>query len=111
MLRPHLTWWNNYLSSARSDVAYAMPWEEFKALLLKNYCPRNEVKMLEMEFWCHKVKGTDMLTYTHRYHELALMCPEMVRTQALRIERYTDGCQQLPEMMCCLQGLLAYMIP
>lgn len=86
-----LTWWNNYLQSVGSDVAYAMTWEQFKALLIKTYCPRNEVKKLEIELWNHKVKGTDMMIYNRRYQELLLLWPEMVRTEALKIERYTDG--------------------
>ncbi|PWA76257.1 reverse transcriptase domain-containing protein [Artemisia annua] len=86
-----LTWWNNYCKSVGSEVAYAMAWEQFKSLLIKTYCPRNEIKKLEIEFWNHKVKGTDMTTYNRRFQELALLCPDMVRTETLKIERYTDG--------------------
>jgi hypothetical protein len=45
-----LTWWNNYRNSVGSDVAYAMTWEQFKSLLIQTYCPRNEIKKLEIEF-------------------------------------------------------------
>ena len=34
-----LTWWNNYMKSANMDVAYAMPWEDFKELVIRKYCP------------------------------------------------------------------------
>jgi len=86
-----LTWWNNYHRSVGIDVAYSMTWTQFKTLLIKTYCPRNEVEKLESEFWNHKVKGTDMATYTRRFQELSLLCPDMVRTEDLKIERYTDG--------------------
>ena len=86
-----LTWWNNYRRSIGDEEAYAMTWDQFKSLLVKTYCPRNEVKKLEAEFWNHKVKGNDMSTYTRRYQELSLLCPDMVNTEALKIERYTDG--------------------
>ena len=86
-----LTWWNNYRKSVGDEVAYAMTWEQFKDLLIKTYCPRNEIKKLEIEFWNHKVKGSDLTNYNRRYQELSLLCPDMVKTEALKIERYTDG--------------------
>ena len=86
-----LTWWNNYRRSVGSEVAYAMTWEQFKALLIKTYCLRNEVKNLEIEFWNHKVKGTDITTYNRHFQEFSLLCPDVVSTKSLKIERYTDG--------------------
>ncbi|GKF66848.1 hypothetical protein Tco_0193365 [Tanacetum coccineum] len=38
------------------------------------YCPRGEIKKLEIELWNLKVKGTDVASYTLRFQELALMC-------------------------------------
>ena len=32
-----------------------------------------------------------MVTYNRRYQELALLCPDMVKTETQKIERYTDG--------------------
>lgn len=32
-----------------------------------------------------------MPTYNRRYQELSLLCPHMVKNEALKIERYTDG--------------------
>ena len=86
-----LTWWNNYLKSAGHDAAYAMPWENFKEMMLRKYCPRNEVMKLEAEFWNLKVQGTDMATYNQRFQELVLLCPEMVPTEARLLERYIGG--------------------
>lgn len=86
-----LTWWNSYMKSAGMDIAYAMAWEQFKALLLQKYCPRTEVKKMEVEFWNLKVQGTNITTYTHRFQELALLCPELVSTEARMIERYIGG--------------------
>lgn len=51
-------------------MAYAMTWEQFKDLLIKTYCPRNEIKKLEIDFWNHNVKGTDMMAYNRRYQEM-----------------------------------------
>ncbi|GKE78272.1 reverse transcriptase domain-containing protein, partial [Tanacetum coccineum] len=62
-----LTWWNNHLKSAGIDTTYAMPWEHFKEMVLRKYCPRNEVQKLESEFWNLKVKGTNLTVYNQRY--------------------------------------------
>ncbi|GKB53006.1 hypothetical protein Tco_0903759 [Tanacetum coccineum] len=37
------------------------------------------------------LKGDDIEAYNNRFHELALMCPELVPTEKKKIERYTRG--------------------
>ncbi|GJZ90801.1 putative reverse transcriptase domain-containing protein [Tanacetum coccineum] len=56
------------------DAAYGMPWKTFMKMMTAKYCPRNEIKKLEIEIWNLKVKGTDLASYTQRFQELALMC-------------------------------------
>ncbi|GJQ89117.1 reverse transcriptase domain-containing protein [Tanacetum coccineum] len=46
-----LTWWNMYVHSVTLDIAYATPWSDFKAMFIRKYCPRNEVKQMENELW------------------------------------------------------------
>ncbi|GJT45979.1 reverse transcriptase domain-containing protein, partial [Tanacetum coccineum] len=46
-----LTWWNMYVHSVTLDTAYATPWSDFKAMFIRKYCPRNEVKQMENELW------------------------------------------------------------
>nr|GEZ17763.1 retrovirus-related Pol polyprotein from transposon TNT 1-94 [Tanacetum cinerariifolium] len=41
------------------------------------YCPRSEIKKLEIEIWNVKVKGTDVVSYTQRFQELARICGRM----------------------------------
>nr|GEX57907.1 reverse transcriptase domain-containing protein [Tanacetum cinerariifolium] len=52
------------------------------------YCPRNEIKKLEMEIWelKVKVKGIDLTSYTQRFQELALMCGRMFFEESDKIE-------------------------
>ncbi|GKD86074.1 hypothetical protein Tco_1357228, partial [Tanacetum coccineum] len=38
------------------DVAYGMPWKTFKKMMTDKYCPRGEIKKLEIELWNLKVK-------------------------------------------------------
>ena len=58
------------------EFAYAMMWDDFKEMVLKQYCPRNEVKKLEVEFWNLKVHDNDMAAYNQRFQELVLLCPD-----------------------------------
>nr|GEZ53375.1 putative reverse transcriptase domain-containing protein [Tanacetum cinerariifolium] len=60
------------------------------------YCPRGEVKKLEVKLWNLKVKGTDITSYTLRFQELALLCGRMFPDESDEIERYAGG---LPEMI------------
>nr|GEY60480.1 putative reverse transcriptase domain-containing protein [Tanacetum cinerariifolium] len=39
----------------------------------EEYCPDDEVEKLELEFWNHKMVGSDIDGYTARFHELARM--------------------------------------
>ncbi|GKE95597.1 reverse transcriptase domain-containing protein, partial [Tanacetum coccineum] len=52
-----LTWWNVYVRSVTLDTAHATPWSDFKAMFIRKYCPRNEIKKMENELLNLKVKG------------------------------------------------------
>nr|GFD38124.1 hypothetical protein [Tanacetum cinerariifolium] len=53
-------------------------------------------RKLEMELWELKVKGTDLVSYTQRFQELALLCGRMFSEEADKIEKYVGG---LPDMI------------
>ncbi|GJX20699.1 putative reverse transcriptase domain-containing protein [Tanacetum coccineum] len=57
LLDSALTWWNVYVHLVTLDTAHATPWNNFKAMFIRKYCPRNEVKQMENELWNLKVKG------------------------------------------------------
>ncbi|GKB03704.1 reverse transcriptase domain-containing protein [Tanacetum coccineum] len=86
-----LTWWNVYIRSVTLDTAHATPWSDFKAMFIRKYCPRNEVKQMENELWNLKVKGTNLTAYNQRFQELILLCPEMVPNADRLLERYMEG--------------------
>nr|GEU34777.1 reverse transcriptase domain-containing protein [Tanacetum cinerariifolium] len=66
-----LTWWNTLVQTRGTAAAIAQSWEDFKKLLMEEYCPDDEVEKLESEFWNHKMVGSDIDGYTARFHELA----------------------------------------
>nr|GEV17507.1 reverse transcriptase domain-containing protein [Tanacetum cinerariifolium] len=75
----------------REYVAYAMDWKILKKMMTAKYCPRGEIKKLEIERWNLKVKGTDVASYTLRFQELALMCGRMFPEELDEVERYVCG--------------------
>nr|GEY37733.1 reverse transcriptase domain-containing protein [Tanacetum cinerariifolium] len=73
-----------------------MTWKTLMKMMTDKYCPRNEIRKLEMELWELKVKGTDLVSYTQRFQELALLCGRMFSEEADKIEKYVGG---LPDMI------------
>ncbi|GJW79126.1 putative reverse transcriptase domain-containing protein, partial [Tanacetum coccineum] len=45
--------------------------DDFKKLLIEEYCPDDEIQKLETEFWNHKMVGSNIDGYTTRFHKLA----------------------------------------
>nr|GEU92770.1 hypothetical protein [Tanacetum cinerariifolium] len=77
LLRHALTWWNSYVKIVGHNAAYGMPWKTLMKMMTDKYCPRREIKKLEIEMWNLKVKGTDVESYTQRCQELAFLCGRM----------------------------------
>ncbi|KAI3774926.1 hypothetical protein L1987_49489 [Smallanthus sonchifolius] len=86
-----LTWWNGEKRTRGVEVAMALPWDEVKRLMTEEFCPRNEVKKLEAEFWDIAQDGGESLAYTTRFHELSLLVPHMVTPLSRCIEKYIGG--------------------
>ncbi|GKE71532.1 reverse transcriptase domain-containing protein [Tanacetum coccineum] len=59
-----LTWWNFHVKTVGHDAAYGTTWKTLKKMMTDKYCPRSEIKKLEIEIWNLKVKGTDVVSYT-----------------------------------------------
>ncbi|KAJ0533191.1 putative transcription factor interactor and regulator CCHC(Zn) family [Helianthus annuus] len=79
-----------------AEVALAQTWDELRALMMKEFCPRHEIRTLEREFDDLKQDGAEHRAYTDRFEELSLLCPTMVTPPEKAIERYIDG---LPDSM------------
>ncbi|GJZ65882.1 putative reverse transcriptase domain-containing protein [Tanacetum coccineum] len=86
-----LTWWNFHVKTTTPKAAHAMPWRTLKKMMTDKYCPRGEIKKLEFEMWNLKVKGNDVVTYSQRFQELALMCDRMFPEEIDQVEKYVGG--------------------
>ncbi|KAI3717465.1 hypothetical protein L1987_69102 [Smallanthus sonchifolius] len=86
-----LTWWNGEKRTRGVEATMALPWDEVKRLMTEEFCPRNEVRKLEAEFWDLTQESGESLSYTTRFHELSLLVPHMVTPLSRCIEKYIDG--------------------
>ncbi|KAI3814209.1 hypothetical protein L1987_18957 [Smallanthus sonchifolius] len=86
-----LTWLNGEKRTRGVDVAMALPWDEVKRLMTKEFCLRNEMKKLEAEFWDLAQDSVENRVYTTRFHELSLLVPHKVTLLTRCIEKYIGG--------------------
>nr|GFB52382.1 hypothetical protein [Tanacetum cinerariifolium] len=68
-----------------------IPWSNLKAMMTTEYCPATEIPKMEQELWTLTLKGDDIKAYNNHFHELALMCHELVPTERKKIEKYVRG--------------------
>ncbi|GJW50421.1 putative reverse transcriptase domain-containing protein [Tanacetum coccineum] len=87
---------NAHVKTTTPEEAHAMPWATLKKMMTDKYCPRGEIKKIETEMWNLKVKGTDVVAYSRRFQQLALMCSRMFPEEIDKIEKYIGG---LPDMI------------
>ncbi|GKC61183.1 putative reverse transcriptase domain-containing protein [Tanacetum coccineum] len=86
-----LTWWNGNVQTLGLANANQIPWSNVKAMMTTEYCPTTEIQRMEQELWTLTLKGDDIEAYSNRFHELVLMCPELVSTESKKIEKYIHG--------------------
>ncbi|GKC38920.1 putative reverse transcriptase domain-containing protein, partial [Tanacetum coccineum] len=91
LLGAALTWWNGHVRTLGHDAAYAMTWGTLKKKLTDKYCPKGEIKKLEIELWNLRVRGNDVAAYTQRFQELALMCTKFLADETEKVDKYISG--------------------
>ncbi|GJU29498.1 putative reverse transcriptase domain-containing protein [Tanacetum coccineum] len=88
---PVLTWWNFKVAILGLDVANQMGWTEMKKLMTAEFYPTEELQRIENELCNLKVKEYNMVAYTQRFNELALICPRMVNPESVKVDAYIRG--------------------
>ncbi|GJU02351.1 putative reverse transcriptase domain-containing protein [Tanacetum coccineum] len=91
-----LSQWFKKMESVFHISNCAMENQALKKMMTVKYCPRSEIKKLEIKLWNLKVKGTNVASYTLRFQELALMCGRMFHEESYEVEKYVGG---LPDMI------------
>ncbi|GKD84401.1 putative reverse transcriptase domain-containing protein, partial [Tanacetum coccineum] len=88
---PALSWWNVKLATMGLETVNQMPWTEMKQLMTAKFCPIEEVQRMEHELWNLKVKEYNIVAYTQRLNELALICLRMVKPERVKVDAYIRG--------------------
>ncbi|GJW62967.1 reverse transcriptase domain-containing protein [Tanacetum coccineum] len=86
-----LTWWNSQIRTLSQEVAVSMSWNDFKFMMIQEFCPNHDMQKLESELWNHAMVGDGHAAYTDRFHELARLVPHLVTPESRMIERYVYG--------------------
>ncbi|GJU42779.1 reverse transcriptase domain-containing protein [Tanacetum coccineum] len=99
-----LTWWNSQIRTLSQEVAVSMSWNEFKFMMIQEFCPSHEMQKLESELWNHAMVGVGYAVYIDRFHELERLVPHLVAPESRMIERYVYGlAPQIREMVAATQ--------
>nr|GEW10211.1 hypothetical protein [Tanacetum cinerariifolium] len=88
---PSLTWWKTKGATMGLETVNLMPWTEMKQLMTAMFCPIKEVQRMEHKLWNLKVKEYDVVAYTQRFNELALMYPRMIEPERVKVDTYIQG--------------------
>ncbi|GKA21748.1 putative reverse transcriptase domain-containing protein [Tanacetum coccineum] len=51
-----LTWWNSQIRTLSREVSVNMSWNDFKFIMIEDFCSSHEIQKLETELWNHKVE-------------------------------------------------------
>nr|GEU56083.1 hypothetical protein [Tanacetum cinerariifolium] len=86
-----LTWWNSQIHTLSRKVVVSISWNDFKFMMIEEFCPSHEMQKLETELWNHAMVRAGHAAYTDRFHELARLVPHLVAPKSRRIERYVYG--------------------
>ncbi|GJV08690.1 putative reverse transcriptase domain-containing protein [Tanacetum coccineum] len=86
-----LTWWNSQVATSGMEAVTRKTWAEMKVMMTEEFCPLEEIQRMEYELWNLRVKDMDISSYTTRFNELALLCPDMVPMEQKKVEAYIRG--------------------
>nr|GFA95820.1 reverse transcriptase domain-containing protein [Tanacetum cinerariifolium] len=78
------------------EMANERPWTEVKQMMTDEFYPTEEVQRLEDELRHLKLRDMNIAAYTERFNELALLCPDVIPNEKIKVELYIKG---LPEII------------
>ncbi|GJT63943.1 putative reverse transcriptase domain-containing protein [Tanacetum coccineum] len=73
-----LTWWNSQIRTLSQEVDVSMSWNDFKPMMIEEFCPSHDMQKLETELWNHAMVEAGHAAYTDRFHELARLVPYLI---------------------------------
>ncbi|GJR91648.1 putative reverse transcriptase domain-containing protein [Tanacetum coccineum] len=73
-----LTWWNSQICTLSQEVIVSMSWNDFKFMMIEEFCPIHEMQKLETKLWNHAMVGVGHAAYTDRFYELARLVSHLI---------------------------------
>ncbi|GKF21842.1 reverse transcriptase domain-containing protein, partial [Tanacetum coccineum] len=86
-----LTWLNSQICTLSREVTVSMSRNDFKIMMIQEFCLSHEMQNLESELWNHAMIRAGHAAYTDRFHELSRLVPHLVTLESRMIERYVYG--------------------
>ncbi|GKG36407.1 reverse transcriptase domain-containing protein, partial [Tanacetum coccineum] len=68
-----------------------MSWNDFKFMMIEEFCPSHEMQKLETELWNYAMVEASHVAYIDRFHELTRLVPHLVTPESRKIKRYMYG--------------------
>nr|GEZ70400.1 hypothetical protein [Tanacetum cinerariifolium] len=62
-----------------------------KKKMTDKYCPKGEIKKLEIKLWNLKVRGNNVAAYTQCFQELSWICTKFLADETKKINKYIGG--------------------
>nr|GEV29654.1 putative reverse transcriptase domain-containing protein [Tanacetum cinerariifolium] len=81
----------NRIHTLIREVVVSISWNDFKFMMIEEFCPSHEMQKLETELWNHAMVRAGHAVYTDKIHELARLVPHLVTPESRKIERYVYG--------------------
>nr|GEU74354.1 reverse transcriptase domain-containing protein [Tanacetum cinerariifolium] len=99
-----LTWWNSQIRTLSREVTVSMSWNDFKFMIIEEFCPSHEMQNLETDLWNHAMVRAGHTVYTDRFHKLARLVPHLVTPESREIKQYVYGLAlQIREMVAATE--------
>ncbi|GJR33177.1 reverse transcriptase domain-containing protein [Tanacetum coccineum] len=54
---PALKWWNSQIRTLSQEVVVSMSWNDFKLMMIEEFCPSHEMQKLDPELWIRHGQG------------------------------------------------------
>ncbi|KAD6454275.1 hypothetical protein E3N88_08981 [Mikania micrantha] len=86
-----LHWWNTIKQSKTNTDVESLKWENLKELVIKHFCPKNEIDKIEWEFLTSKAGRMNHRQYTSKFNEMSRLVPHLVNTEERRLKLYVEG--------------------
>nr|GFB36301.1 hypothetical protein [Tanacetum cinerariifolium] len=82
---------SNRIHTLSRKVSVSMSWNDFKFMMMEEFCHSHKMQKLETKLWNHVMVGAGHAAYADKFHKLARLVPHLVALESRKIEIYVYG--------------------